>query len=280
MKYQQILITILLIQIIKLQKTKSKKKTLQKTEYANTITIKSIKFEDTCFALSKEYFFFLEISQTNSNYPLIINNKFYLILESDSSISIPCSCKSNKGSSYLNCTLNEDLEKTNYNNKKFRLKKSNEIEFSCSKDNKKIEKCLIKNFDISNTITYHNLYDVVSKEQNKTYFFDFGIINEGILYVKFDTFVIGEGPLITLDGKEINNCEEIPYNDNEYEGNFIKCIISKKQFDVESFEEKNVVVINQCGSKEYPGIKVYIMKSKGIFSKFVNNLYWVFKMLF
>ena len=38
--------------------TKSKKKTLQTTEYANTITIKSIKFEDTCYALSKGYFFF------------------------------------------------------------------------------------------------------------------------------------------------------------------------------------------------------------------------------
>ena len=272
--YQIFLITTLITLTTQIKTEMSNKikksKTLQ-TTYGDIITIESIRFEDTCYALSEGYSFLLDITQTDSNYPLIINSEIYLILETDSSISIPCSCVSNKDSSYLNCTLDKDLSSTNYNNKNFRLKKSNDIEFSCSKsESVTIEKCLIKSFDISDTITYHNLYDVLSKEQNNTYVIDFGNVNYGIIYVKFDTFVMGEGPLITLDGTEIKNCEELSYNDNEDEGQFIKCNITKEQFDVDNYQKKNVVVINQCNGEEYPGITVVLMKSKGNYSKFIN----------
>ena len=38
-----------------------------------------------------------------------------------------------------------------------------------------------------------------------------------MIYVKFDTFVIGEDPLITLDWFEIKNCEELSYDEIEDE---------------------------------------------------------------
>ena len=283
--YQIILLTTLFtlsteIKTIMSNKIKKKTESLQTTNYGNTITIESVTFEDTCYALSEGYSFLLSITQTDQNYPLIINNKIYLILESDSSISIPCSCISNKGSSYLNCTLDEDLKSTNYNNKNFRIKKSDNIEFPCTKIGSVTEeKCLIKSFDLTDTITYHNLYDVISKEQNNTYVIDFGNVDNGTIYVKFDTFVMGEGPLITLDGTEIKNCKEIPYEDNEDEGQFIKCVVSKEQFDVDNYQKKNVVVINQCDGEEYPGITVVLMKSKGNYERFVKFSFWSFVIL-
>ena len=72
---------------------------------------------------------------------------------------------------------------------------------------------------------------------------------------------MGEDPLITLDGTEIKNCEELSYNDNEDEGQFIKCNITKEQFDVDNYQKKNVVVINQCNGEEYPGITVVLIKN-------------------
>ena len=100
--YQIILITTLITLTTQIKTEMSNKikksKTLQ-TTYGDIITIESIRFEDTCYALSEGYSFLLDITQTDSNYPLIINSEIYLILETDSSISIPCSCVSNKDSS-------------------------------------------------------------------------------------------------------------------------------------------------------------------------------------
>jgi len=244
-------------------RTKMEKKILKtKQTYADTITVEGVAFQDNCIAFEEGYSFILQISQTSLNYPLLINEKINIVEETDSSVSIPCTCISNKGASYLNCTLDKNLASTNYNNKNFRVQKTNDLKFDCTASGSiESETCLLKAFDYDDTITYHNLYDVVSNEQNNTYVIDYGVRTKGDIYVKFDTFVIGEGPQITLDGTEINKCEEIPYDDNEDEGQFMKCTVSKEQFDVDGYKSYPVIVINQCGYEEYPGINVIIMNS-------------------
>jgi len=99
----------------------------------------------------------------------------------------------------------------------------------------------LKGFDIDETITYHSLYDVLSSDQNHTYVINYENRDEGEIWVKFDTFLMGEGPQITLDGNEIKKCEEISYPDEEDEGEYIKCTVTKTQFPVEKYASYNVI---------------------------------------
>ena len=261
-----ILLFITLITISSSIKTKMSKKIqkskLEKATYANEITVESVSFQDNCISLEKDYSFTLEISQTSPNYPLLLNKIIYIIQESDSSISIPCTCIGTKGTNTLNCTLDEDLPSSNYNNEEFRVQSIQDTSFSCTASgNEESENCLIKSFDIDTTITYHNLYDILSNEQNNTYTIDYSNKKEGEIYVKFETFIMGEGPIVYLDETEIKKCEEIPYSDNEDEGQFIKCTVTESQFPVDNYVTHKVVVKNQCGYEEYPGITVVLLDS-------------------
>ncbi len=261
-----ILLLITLITISTSLKTKMTKKIqkskLSKAQYANEITVESVSFQDNCYALQKDYSFTLEISQTSPNYPLILNKVIYIVQESDSSNSLPCTCVGTKGTNTLNCTLDEDLPSSNYNNEEFRVQSIQDTSFSCTASgSEESENCLIKGFNIDTSVTYHNLYDVLSSEQNHTYTIDYGTKKEGEIYVKFDTFVMGEGPIINLGDDEIKKCEEIAYSDNEDEGEFIKCTVTESQFPVDNYVTHNVVVKNQCGYEEYPGITVVLLDS-------------------
>ena len=261
-----ILLLITLITISTSLKTKMTKKIqkskLSKAQYANEITVESVSFQDNCYALQKDYSFTLEISQTSPNYPLILNKVIYIVQESDSSNSLPCTCVGTKGTNTLNCTLDEDLPSSNYNNEEFRVQSIQDTSFSCTASgSEESENCLIKAFNIDTSVTYHNLYDVLSSEQNHTYTIDYSTKKEGEIYVKFDTFVMGEGPIINLGDDEIKKCEEIAYSDNEDEGEFIKCTVTESQFPVDNYVTHNVVVKNQCGYEEYPGITVVLLDS-------------------
>ena len=244
----------------KIQKTQKK----TKVTYADTITIDSVTFTDNCYALEEGYTFTLDITQTKTNYPLSINNKIYLESIDNSADDISCTCTSKAGSDILECTLDEGPSTTKLNNKEFRVKSiTSDTTFPCyaTGSNEK-ETCLLKAFDYDDSITYHNLFDVLSNEQNHTYSIDYSVKNEGDIYVKFDTFLMGEGPKVTLDGTEIQDCDEIPYSDNEDEGQFIVCTVKQSQFPVTDYETYTVIVENQCGYQEYPGIKVAILNSK------------------
>ena len=273
---QTILLLLILITTTTSLKTKMSKKiqkkktSLQQSSYADEITVESISFQDNCYALEKGYSFTMEISQTSQNYPLILNKIIYIIQESNSQNSIPCTCIGTRGTNTLNCTLDDDLPSTNYNNEEFRVKSIEDTTFSCtSSENGNSENCLIKSFDIDTSITYHNLYDILSSEQNHTYTIDYGVRKEGDIYIKFDTFIMGEGPEVNLDGSEIKKCEEIAYDDNEDEGQFIKCTITESQFPVDNYVNHNVIVKNQCGYDEYPGITVVLLDSSN-FGRWVN----------
>ena len=240
---------------------KTTKKTTLKTQkitYGNEITLKSVNFQDNCYALDEGYTFEIEMKQTSSNYALILEKMIYLQQVSNPDNLIPCTCISNINSNTLNCSLDEAPSTTNLNNKEFKIKEMNDIEFPCvSSQGKNIQTCLLKSFDLDETITYHNLYDVLSGDQNSSYIINYNNKKEGEIYIKFETFLMGESPDITLNGVTINNCEEISYPDEEDEGEFVKCTISKNQFPMSG--TYNVIVINQCGYEEYPGIDVVII---------------------
>ena len=263
MKYQQILLISLLtisLSIKTKMSNKIEKSKKQDTSYADTITVESVSFLDNCASIGEGYYFLLEISQTSNEYPIILND-ISIVQEDDNNVKSSCSCIGNKGSNILNCTLDGDLgtKSSDNNNKNFRVAKISDTQFDCYKSGSTTkEKCLLKGFDIDETITYHSLYDVLSSDQNHTYLINYENRDEGEIWVKFDTFLMGEGPQITLDGNEIKKCEEISYPDEEDEGEYIKCTVTKTQFPVEKYASYNVIVINQCGYEEYPGITVVI----------------------
>ena len=252
---------------------KSKKQT-----YADTVTVEGVSYLDNCADISEGYYFLLEISQSSDNYPLIVND-ITLVQEDDDSVKSTCSCIANKGSTILNCTLDNDLTSTStsLNNKNFRVAKTSDTTFDCYESGSTTkETCLLKAFDIDDTITYHSLYDILSSDQNHTYLINYENRDEGEVWVKFDTFVMGEGPQITLDGTEIKKCEEIAYADNEDEGEYIMCTVTKSQFPVEKYASYNVIVINQCGYEEYPGITVVLTDNLSNWIKIGFSLFVLF----
>ncbi len=264
MKYQQILLISLITISLSIKTKMSNKieKSKKQDTSPDTITVESVSFLDNCANIGEGYYFLLEISQTSNDYPIILNQKISIVQEDDNNVKSPCTCIGNKGSNILNCTLDEDLgtKSTSYNNKNFRVAKIEDTKFDCYKSGSSTtkEECLLKGFDLDETITYHSLYDVLSSDQNHTYLINYENRDEGEIWVKFDTFLMGEGPQITLDGNEIKKCEEIAYPDEEDEGEYIKCTVTKAQFPVEKYASYNVIVINQCGYEEYPGITVVI----------------------
>ena len=262
-----ILILLLITTTLQIKKEMSKKfKKTQKTKvtYSNTVTIDSVTFTDNCYALSEGYTFTLDITQTSSNYPISLKDVIYLESVDNSANDISCTCTGKAGTNTLECVLDEDPSTTKLNNKEFRVKAiKSDTTFSCyASGSTNKDTCLLKAFDYDDTITYHNLYDILSSEQNHTYSIDYTVKNEGDIYVKFDTFIMGEGPSVTLDGTEIKYCDEIAYSDNEDEGEYIVCTVKQSQFPVVDYETYTVIVENQCGYEEYPGIKVAIINSK------------------
>ena len=266
------------------KKIQKAKKSTTKDTYSNTVTVDSVTFTDNCFAFEKGYTFILDISQTSNNYPISLTNEIYLQSVDNTEDDIPCTCTASAGSNTLECVLDKDPSTTKLNNKEFKVKAvESDNTFSCyATGSTKKETCLLKAFDYDDSITYHNLYDILSSEQNHTYSIDYTVKNEGDIYVKFDTFVMGEGPTVTLDGTEIKYCDEIAYSDNEDEGEYIVCTIKQSQFPVADYETYTVIVENQCGYEEYPGIKVAILNthtSSSNILKFGLSLLFVF-MLF
>lgn len=280
MKYTTILIISLLSLTFEIKTKMSKKVQKSKQTYANEITVESVNFVENCMLIDSSYYFLLDISQTSSDYPLTITGKITLEQEDDSSVSATCNCGALQGSSILNCTLSSDLvSETKYsslNQKNFRVAKLDDTTFSCTKiGSDTAETCKLNGFDYDDTVTFNTLYDILSTEQNNTYVINYGNSTEGQITVNFDTFVMGEGPDITLDGTVIKKCEETAYEDNEDEGQYIKCTITKEQFPVDNYASYQVIVMNQCGYEEYPGITVVINN----FGKWINIGFSLFMLL-
>jgi hypothetical protein len=98
----------------------------------------------------------------------------------------------------------------------------------------------------------HKGYDMVTLD-------GFNNINDVLFLLKSNVYISEE--LLNLDDDEIKKCEEIAYSDNEDEGEFIKCTVTESQFPVDNYVTHNVVVKNQCGYEEYPGITVVLLDS-------------------